>query len=375
MSTLTRPELAKLEIFEEGVDVSAAAKTHLCEANSGRAATPADYASTSGLILVIEGNTWVNAPIIDYNASFVNAPTHTLDWDGEQFWLRSESEPLSAKVWLPPAFHDRSNRGGIPYVDFGYTHADRLRISPIEGCSMACKFCDLPYKFKYRTKLIADLVDTVACAIADPIQPAAHVLISGGTPRESDVGYLHDVYDAVLAEFPRLPIDIMMVPIEGVFDPSWLSASGINELSVNIELTNDAIARSLMPHKHRYGLHRYLDFLEQAAGEIGGNRVRSMLMVGLEPIEDTLRGVRLIAERGCVPVLSPFRPDASTPLRDRRPPSKTLLEDVYHRAVEITTNHGVSLGPQCVPCSHNTLTFSEAGSGTATRCYGHPALV
>ena len=117
-----------------------------------------------------------------------------------------------------------------------------------------------------------------------------------------------------------------------------------------------------MRHKYNQGLDFYLGFIEHAAEVLGPGRVRSMLMVGLEPMEMTLDGVAAIAERGGVPVLSPFRPDPATPLRDRKPAGAAELEQTYLRAVDVAASHGAVLGPDCPPCTHNTLSFVTPGS-------------
>jgi hypothetical protein len=87
-----------------------------------------------------------------------------------------------------------------------------------------------------------------------------------------------------------------------------------------------------------------------------------MLMVGLEPVESTLEGVEAILERGCVPVLSPFRPDPATPMRDSRPPSADELREVFLRATDLADRYGIDLGPDCPPDTHNTLTLLPAGA-------------
>jgi hypothetical protein len=87
-----------------------------------------------------------------------------------------------------------------------------------------------------------------------------------------------------------------------------------------------------------------------------------MLMLGIEPIEDTLEGVEAIASLGCVPVLSPFRPDPSTPLRDWPVPTARFLRSAYERAREITARHGVPDLPRS--CAHNTLTTPAAATVT-----------
>jgi biotin synthase-related radical SAM superfamily protein len=154
-----------------------------------------------------------------------------------------------------------------------------------------------------------------------------------------------------------------------------LKELGVNEFSINIEIFNREIAKKVMRKKYDLGTTHYLDFLESSAEIVGGNKMRSMLMVGLEPMEDTLAGVRAIAERGCVPVLSPFRPDPATPMRDASPPTADFMRETYLRAHEITTELGTPLGPSCIPCGHNTLSFATELSGDAYRFYAHPNMI
>lgn len=376
MTDLTAAEQLKFLLLERGVRITPAAIEYIDERNGSRPMTPADYASTSGVILELDDDVWVNAPIDEYNPNFVGDTDLVLDLDGSGLTVGDGALFSRARFWVPPAYHGQVNDLGESYNSYAFTHTDRVRISPIEGCSMVCKFCDLPYEFRYRTKRVEGLVDAVRVAVEDPVQPAHHVLISGGTPHDRDVEYVRNVYESVCRTFPALPVDIMMVPTKDLIEPAWMKELGVNELSVNIEIFNTEIAGRLMRQKAAQGLDSYLDYLERAGTILNGpgeHRVRSMLMVGLEPMEDTLAGVRAIAERGAVPVLSPFRPDASTPLADHRPPTAAFMQEVYLRAREITNDLSVPLGPGCIPCSHNTLTL--AASGDASVHHGHPFTV
>lgn len=93
---------------------------------------------------------------------------------------------------------------------------------------------------------------------------------------------------------------------------------------------------------------------------MGGNgRVRSILVIGLEDAETTLRGVDFLASLGCDPVLSPFRPSRGTALTALEPPTDEYLMRVYDRALGIVAAHGVRLGPCCIPCQHNTLVLPD----------------
>ena len=376
MTALTEAEQLKFHLLEHGIQITPEAAAYIASVNGDRAMTPADYASTSGIILKLSGDVWVNTPIEDYNPNFVSNSEFCLRADQHGLWVEGKGLSTRAWFWLPPQFHGQSNSSGVAYNTLGFAHGDRVRVSPIEGCAFTCTFCDLPYEFRYRAKDVASLVNLVDVALSDPIQPAAHVLISGGTPRPEHYTYVRDVYEAIVKSFPEVPVDIMMVPIGEVMDPVWLSDLGVNEVSVNIEVWSDEVARRLMPRKHKQGREHYLQYLAKAASSMGGHRVRSMFMLGLEPLESTLEGVSEVASRGCTPVLSPFRPDPSTPLRDWAVPSADLMLEAYLAAREITQKHGVTLGPVCLPCAHNTLTLpTNHGNGDASLSCGEPHVV
>jgi organic radical activating enzyme len=346
---LTPAQKLKFRLLAEGVSISVAARRLLDELRGSRKLTPADYASTSGLILRLEDHVWVNAPIVDHNDNF--------------------------SVWLPPRHHEKKLSIGRPATHFAFTHGDRVRLSPIGGCAMRCTFCNIPYEDRYEVKPVDMMLEALRIALSDPLQPAQHILISGGTPVPRDVPFLREVYERVLLEFPDRPVDIMMAPVKGLYDFPRLKSLGVNELSINIELSDPTAARTLMPQKHKQGLQRYLDIITDAANTLGPGRVRSIIMVGLEPPQATLRAVDAVLRAGGIPVLSPFRPDPATPLRDFPPPSDEALEDIFLRASELAERAGVALGPSCPPCTHNTLTLMPLDKAEVHYPYPLPEVV
>jgi hypothetical protein len=206
------------------------------------------------------------------------------------------------------------------------------------------------------------MLDALRTAFADPIQPPRHILISGGTPGPPHVAGLREVYERVVEAYPDRLVDIMMVPVPGLFDLPHLDALGLNQISINLEIFDERVAAKVMRHKHRQGRGYYLDFIENAASVLGPGRVRSMLMVGLESMESTLAGVRALLERGGVPVLSPVVPDRVTPMADSRPPTAEFTLEVFLRASEVAEEFGTALGPDCIPCMHNTMTLPSTRS-------------
>lgn len=360
---LSELEDTKIGLFNLGIEVSGGARRAI-QGAEGKPLSTGDYASTNGLALNLGSDIYVNAPFADNSGNFVGETPYSLEYDSEVgFYVTAGAANIPAQYIPVPGYWNRLNTRGVPYQTLAVTHIDRVRISPIGGCAIACQFCDLPYTVKYNKHPIDELVDAVRVAVEDDVLPAQHVLISGGTPRPEDYDYENEVYAAVAGRFPGLAVDIMMAPAHdshfgNLLDPASLKAYGIHGLSINLELFNPDIARRKASGKFHIGRDHYLKFIERAVGEFGEGRIRSLLMVGIEPLEDTLKGVEALAERGCDPVLSPFRPDPATPLRGEQPPSIELQREAYLRARDIVVRYpGVELGPRCIPCQHNTLAF------------------
>lgn len=364
MRELSSEQDLKLHILANGIKIDPLAE----EAWQDNFAGPIslnEYASTNGICLKIEDGSdgiWVNAP---YTQDFTTNSDARLEYR-DKFIVTRENMEFDTTIIPVPAFHSKNyTDNGIeyPYTNLGVTHTDRLRISPIEGCGMTCRFCNVPYELRYRKKPVDELIRVIKIAMVDEQTPARHVLISGGTPKREDEPWEDKMYESVIAESP-LPVDIMMTPRE---DPGYirrLGAAGVNMVSINIEVFDSQRARKLIPNKNRrFGPDGYLDYIARAVGELGVGRVQSLILFGeaIEPMESTLQGVQALVDRGAIPVLSPFRPDPRTPMEHDPSSTDEEMRDLYDKTLDICeqTASGVKPGPRCIPCHHNTVTFSD----------------
>lgn len=344
----------KLRLFAEGLDISEAAEEALTQ-QGGRPMTLAEYATTSGLILRLPGDVFVNAPVFE---DFAADAEVTLVREGEGFALVDDAGRWPVRPVPVPEYVFEEADDGTPYRHLGVVHTDRVRVSPIGGCAYRCKFCDLPYSVDYRRKRIPNLLEVIEVARQDPVLPAHHVTVSGGTPRKPDEPYLDEAVTTI-ARGTDLPVDVMMCPRPETGYLREYRSAGVDGLFLNMELYGQGISERVMPQKAHLVKPHFLDSVERAVDVFGEPNVRSLVILGLEPLEDTLAGVEALAERGCVPVLSPFRPSPETPLADREPPAVETMAEAYRRTLDICEDHGLMPGPPCIPCHHNTLTFPE----------------
>lgn len=351
----------KLELLQYGFEPSDGALLALPQSKFGEV-THKDYPTTGGLIVVLPGEIYANAPI---RYDRVGDKKYYLDYEGG---FRLKGEGLNLKVQVLPsahfALHNTRLETGEPVRDMVAAHGHRVRISPLAGCAYSCRFCNMPsvlYRLYEREKLDA----AFQTALNDPGTTPEHVLISGGAPRpeKGDYRSINAIYEYFPGTYRSLKFDVMLAP--RTLNPDqptkrryrhflgFLKDAGIDALSVNIELFNDEIRRQTAPEKGKIGIDNYLLFLEQAAEIFGGKKVRSVLIVGIEPMEDTLRGVEAIAERGCLPELSPFIPDPAAAMARHERPSVDFLEKLLVEVTRRAQDAGWDIGPFCRACSHN----------------------
>lgn len=359
---LTYQERLKLQILAHGIRIHPEAERLWREKFSGPL-TLAEYASTSGVCLHTADKIWINAPFLE---AFTHQAEAELVCQGLEFFVRSHGKDTPVTPTPVPSYHDQhftDEKGTRPYTNVGVTHTDRCRVSPIEGCSWVCTFCDLYIDYAYQQKRLQDMIDVVKIAKNDPLAPARHVLVSGGTPKPEHEAWIDEVYVTLAAE-AGMPVDVMMPPRKDMTYPAMLKRAGVNMMSVNLEIYDQRQARRITPNKARvFGLDYYLDYIERAVQEFGVGFVQSLILVGtsIESTESTLAGVRALAQRGCMPVLSPFRPDPTTPMGKANMPQPSVDEmiHVYEASLEICQQSGTGVlpGPRCIPCHHNTLTF------------------
>ena len=187
-----------------------------------------------------------------------------------------------------------------------------------------------------------------------------HLLISSGSVWDRDLVTITEMYDHFTKKYNHLDVDIMMTPrgFTNYTDSTQyedyiklLKEHGIKGLSINMELNSKKALEYYCPEKAAIGQENYLKFLELAVKIFGKDNVRSLLIVGIEPLEETLKGVEKLAKIGCNPVLSPLFPYGEANF----PPNSDLFIEAKEKSEEICKRYNIKMGPICDPCKHNVL--------------------
>lgn len=286
-----------------------------------------------------------------------NNSQYKVDYDKKLF-VRYKNSQFPVKCWKPwdntSSTHADINRIKSSPV---CVHFDRARISPISGCNNHCAFCSMN-EIAYKKNSIKALDAAFKNAIQD--KRITHVLISGGSPKPQDLPYLTKVYEYFCKKYKNFDFDVMMTPrgFDSYTDASQyeeylkhLKKIGVKGLSINLELYNDKICSRYCREKFEIGKQNYLKFLTLASKIFGEHYVRSGLIVGLEPVRDTLKAVEEICKSGCMPMLSPYMPYKNI----GSAPSTKLLLAAYKQTQKILKKYNCPLAPTCPMCRHNTL--------------------
>ena len=348
-------ERIKIHCLSRGLRITPNAMAVL-QHTQGSTLTLHEYPTTGGLTLQLPGGVLVNAP---FDEPYCQEAEVWLEEDGaERLVLRLGSDFVPILRVLPlPGYLQAMDNEGRPVRDVVMSHADRVRISPITGCVYDCGFCDFP-QMKFELRPLERLLAALRIAQSDTVLPTRHMLISGGSPGRKQYPAFEEIIHGLIAASPG-PVDLMMSPMVDNLDfLDRMVASGLAGLSINIELFSATAGNSIMAGKYRSTRSHFKNVISRAVSLLGaGGRVRSLIIPGLEPMEETLRGIDELARLGCHPTLSPFRPASGTRLAHLAPPSTDDLIKLLAQSRSITSRRGVKLGPDCVPCQHNTLAF------------------
>ena len=364
-----RLDRLKVGLLREGLRIHPSAEA----ARRERGKTPLRVRSGAcgGLDVILPNGHYVNCPISE---PFVADSLYELQLDATDS-LRIEDtmsgESTQVDLLPTPAYYSAQRDDGTSLSRIGQLCSDRLGIGLTNRCrfwekaSERCKFCSIGLNtvsgHENRYKTLPEILEVTEAAYNDPLVPARHVMLGGGTPEGGDEGTvaIAAAAAAIKERWPDRSVYAMVVPPKDRGFIDLLHESGVDELGMNVELFDPAAAARYTPGKYNeIGLDGYLDALEYAVGIFGPINTRSITVVGLEPAQSTIDGVRLLASIGVMPILSPFRPMAGTEMEHHDRASADELWQITLEATDAANQHGVPLGPTCIPCQANTLTMA-----------------
>lgn len=280
--------------------------------------------------------------------------------DNELYLLYGQNVITPVRIKEKEKYCDKSTKAGVDFSVISFLATDRLRIHHSPYCefkrrNLGCNFCDVPGQglpFEWQ-----DIKEVIDWHLSN--SDFRHFLIGGASGNWSE-----EVFQILsIVNYIRLkcdkPIYVMTLPPKDDSKLLDYYNAGVTEVAFNIEIYDRKLARQIMPGKGRIPLEQYKETLIKSV-ELWGNtgNVRSLLIYGLDSDENFFAGIEWLASHGIQPIISPFRALKGTRLENYVPPSSERLITVYEKSTVICKKYGLNLGPDCIYCQNNTLSFS-----------------
>lgn len=270
----------------------------------------------------------------------------------------------SVKVETTKSIKNLYTKNNEPYNKIAFIGGDRLRIRPEKRCyykaiNKGCMFCpgNSISRNIYSNYDMSDIFEVIDyCYLNESFR---HILIGGGTACPEDNS--KRIIDTIkyISSISTKPIYLMCTPPNNKELIKAYVEAGVSEIAFNIEIYDRELAKKYMPGKGEILLEQYLESLKYAVGLLGNTgNVRSMLMVGLENFDNTLKAVEILCKNGIQPMLSIFRPTSDSSLSHIIQPSNDELLYLYDRAQKMCESFNLTLGPSCPSCQNNTLAIT-----------------
>lgn len=309
------------------------------------------------------------------------------DHGEHRFELYYYQTMISDNVRLFPedTFANKRTSKGILYSDVAFLSGDRLRVHVTNRCrfkkakdengeDMGCRFCNMrpsgeeDYVFDKAT--VQEIVRAYLNRAKQPENLRKnrfqfdHFLVGGQSPDDMGNSHLPELVETLHELAPTKRIYVMILPPQGekarkaIYE---LINKGATEISFNMEVFSDYYAQLHMPGKAAAcPRNSYINALNIARFVMNDSEtecVRTMFVVGLEPITSLKQGLRLVIDNGIQPMLSVFRPLPNTPLEGALPPTMQELAALYTEIEKWCSEKGIHLGPGCNYCQNNTLSL------------------
>jgi len=260
-----------------------------------------------------------------------------------------ETEPVTL---LPaPEFYQKTTRSGARMGSFSALHDRLMMLHPFMGCGFfsqqgkACQYCQYDSMLNEPVPPLRDpleLVEAVRAALAE--REVDTVYLYNGYSPSDDVGLrrLVPVIALLRKHLGHRQIALETVAPSDVQVIDELYEAGLDIFVCNLEINDADKFAEICPGKQAIGGQEAIyKALAYARSVFRSGAVVSHVIVGLEPLQSSIDGMKKLVEQGIVPMLLPFRPLPGTALSECKLPSLDDVEQALLVQYELLENSGM----------------------------------
>jgi hypothetical protein len=296
---------------------------------------------------------------------------YRMEWCEEQYVIVKSGKILDKVNLIPrPKYYEACTKSGAMMRQIAQTGGeDCLFVCYQNYCSHfakgeQCLFCNLvstkkTYDSVLTRKDVQDIGETAAAAFAEG--ECKHILLTGGCfSHEKEVPLVASIVGAIRTSLgaTEIPGTILPSATTDENDIRLYRDTGIGAIGYSMEIWDEALYRGICPGKSRSVSHgEFLNAVKKAVRIFGAGNVYGVFVMGLEPRETLLEGVRTLSDIGANVVPFVWSPNPGSKLAGHRAPSAQWYVESMLEAAEIVYGAGIPSGTKnhCYRCDGNSL--------------------
>ena len=284
--------------------------------------------------------------------------------------LCRSDERLCSVTWIKrPDFYEKETTSKTDMVKIGQIGGeDCLFFCYQNYCShfgrhKQCLFCNLvatsdTYNSVLKRKDIEAIGEVAAAAWQEGM--VKHVLLTGGCfSSEKEVDLVSRIVESIRRHvgLEEVPGTILPSPARGDSIKKYFD-TGIKAIGYSMEIWDESLYRAICPGKSDATSHKeFVESIKKAVEIFGPGNVYGVFVLGLEPKDTFLDGVRTLSDIGANVVPFVWSPNPGSRLHGHRAPEAGWYVDTIGEASHIVAESGVPAGTEnhCRRCDGNSL--------------------
>lgn len=258
----------------------------------------------------------VNVPI---NERYTKSSPYTIELCSEQLLLYKNEQKIGPVTILPPPqwYMKETSNCTKMYDVLNVHNKNVLALTHYINCYYSnlgnqCLFCsvkgsNIPQLLDLEIRK-RDIVETLVEALKENNQYT--LALSEGVKNGDDRGavYFSTILQEISANNIQIKSSVELAPPSNNSYIDLLYSSGASSIILNIEFYNDELRKSYCPGKSEISIGRYFDALSYSVKRFGYGNVASVLIVGIEPVDNTITCAKLLLDMCVLPIIIPFKP-------------------------------------------------------------------
>ncbi len=307
----------------------------------------------SGLEIIIPGplkDVWVNVPVEE---DFAQRSCYRLVMEGDHFEVLDNRQGFCYPVRLSPEvpWYTRTTARGIQMQRIGVLQGTYLGIYISNSCgfwyhspALNCKFCTTGLNVGVNEVALKDIEDVVEVAqTAKKESGVTFIHFNSGYQTNRDLDRAAPYVKAVKSRVGGL-IGVQLTPSRDLWKYDRLIDLGADHFSFCYEFQNREIFAKICPGKEKFiGQEAFFRALEYTARKLGKGACSGEIIAGIEPIEDTLKAIDMIAGLGAFPTVCIFRPTIGSDMEGWPSPRYEDMIVVFRHLYEACRRNGIPM--------------------------------